>query len=252
MSKNAREALRWRVKHCIAMLSDDDILNDHHAYRSLFTTFVVSTESHKGREGALYLIKAHEENIRGLHEIAIQSQRASQDPTKEDTRLPEGSNAPHYHTDSSDDLADHLDDLGLRFFGDELDECSNCWKGMANIHFWYFCRSCPKTMLCGWCYRELRSADNIPASLQTCISEHEFYHTGGFLRPSEMVDEGKVPLISAEGERQVIWVEEWKDRLAEKWKTRELELEHEGGFWAWGIRVLPEPQRTRWAAFFQV
>jgi hypothetical protein len=58
-----------------------------------------------------------------------------------------------------------------------------------------------------------------------------------------------VPPVSRDGARRAIWEEEWKDKLAEKWQTKDFE--YEGGYAAWCMRVLSEPQRTLWAAFFQ-
>jgi hypothetical protein len=54
-----------------------------------------------------------------------------------------------------------------------------------------------------------------------------------------------VPLVSAAGEKQVIWIEEWKERLAKKWEIEDFGFEDELS--AWCMRVLPEPQRSRFA-----
>ena len=83
-----------------------------------------------------------------------------------------------------------------------------------------------------------------------CDPEHTFYYTGAILRPSERVPEGMVPLVSSNGEKRIIWVEEWKDRLAEKWETEDFAFE--GSLSAWCMSVRPEPQRARWATFFQI
>lgn len=60
-----------------------------------------------------------------------------------------------------------------------------------------------------------------------------------------------VPLVSAAGEKQVIRLEEWKNRLAEKWESAEIALP-KGGFMAWCMHVLPESEKTRWSRIFKV
>ncbi|KAJ0419771.1 hypothetical protein BJY00DRAFT_285504 [Aspergillus carlsbadensis] len=249
--KNAREVLRWRVKHCLALLSDDDPWNDDKAYRSLFTTFVADPDSQEDREAVLHLVKVSDQQRLAKYDKVTRPGGTVQNaPEKVVAGSPMNIDVPTENNNDDDDDDDFdPEQLGLWGYADDLSECANCWTGIAIIHFWYFCRSCPQTALCRRCYRELQSADGPSGPLSLCVAEHEFCHTGGFLRPSEMVDEGKVSVVSAEGEREVIWIEEWKDRLAEKWKTDEFELK--GGLSAWCLRVLPEPQRTRWAAFFQ-
>jgi hypothetical protein len=56
-------------------------------------------------------------------------------------------------------------------------------------------------------------------------------------------------LDSLDGKRRTAWIEEWKDQLSEKWETADFAFE--GGLSAWCMRVLPEPQRSRWATFFR-
>ncbi|KAL4956079.1 hypothetical protein BDW69DRAFT_159245 [Aspergillus filifer] len=245
--ENAREVLRGRVKHSIELLSDDDVSNDGDAFKTLFRTFVADRDSDEDREAALYLIKlAHEAILARYNNIEIQRGASTNDAGEEEPLVDRG---------AADDKVESRNDdgdpggLNVWHLGEDLNECSSCRASITHIHFWYFCRSCPQTTLCHQCYRELQSESRPPGRLGTCLSEHKFYYTRGFIRPSETADTGMVPVVSAEGERQVIWVEEWKDRLAEKWKTKVFE--YEGGFSAWCMRVLPEPQRTRWAAFFQ-
>ncbi|KAL4759658.1 uncharacterized protein BDW70DRAFT_139656 [Aspergillus foveolatus] len=56
---NAREVLRGRVKHCIALLSDDNnVPNDEYAYTTLFRMFVTDPDSNDDCEAALYLLKS--------------------------------------------------------------------------------------------------------------------------------------------------------------------------------------------------
>lgn len=131
---------------------------------------------------------------------------------------------------------------------DPLTECWNCKKEIGPIHYWYFCRSCPFSTLCRRCYRQFNS-DHTSKFSGICNTKHKFYYTGPLLRPSEHVPEGMVPLISSGGEKRIIRIEEWKNRLAEKWETADFSFE--GGLSAWCRRVLPELQRARWATFFQ-
>jgi hypothetical protein len=49
---------------------------------------------------------------------------------------------------------------------------------------------------------------------------------------------------------QTMRVGEWRDRLEQKWETKNFEFE--GGLSAWCMQVLPEVQRARWATFFKV
>ncbi|KAL2794552.1 hypothetical protein BJX66DRAFT_303401 [Aspergillus keveii] len=241
--KNAIEVLRGRVKRCIELLSDDDVSNDADAFQTLFRTFVADPDSDGDREAALYWIKLSNEAHLVMYNSIIQSGSGNEDPGKQGSEPLADDEAV-----GRDDDGDP-EELNAWVLDDDLRECTNCRSSIAHIHFWYFCHSCPLTTLCRRCYRELKPGSPPPGSLGTCLSEHEFYYTRGFIRPSDMVGAGMVPVVSAEGEKQVIWVEDWKDRLAEKWKTKDFEFE--GGFSAWCMRVLPEPQRTRWAAFFQ-
>jgi hypothetical protein len=63
-----------------------------------------------------------------------------------------------------------------------------------------------------------------------------------------------VPLVGTDGKRQVVWIDEWKEKLAEKWVgagTEQLNLD-DGGLSAGCMQVLPEAQRDRWGKFFKV
>ncbi|KAL4981698.1 hypothetical protein BDW68DRAFT_172017 [Aspergillus falconensis] len=246
---NAREALRGRVKHCIALLSDDDVSNDKHAFMTLFKTFVADPDSYEDRDAALHLLKDDDERVMSRYNTVIRPREANDDVTGELSQSLEDTCLTDEKAENREDDDNDADGLNTWALSDTFDECVNCRRELANIHFWYFCRSCPYTTLCRRCYRELEGGPHPSGLFGTCSPEHEFIYTGGLLRPSELVDDGMVPLFSAEGDSQVIWVEEWKDRLAEKWETQDFE--HEGGLSAWCMRVLPEPQRTRWAAFFQ-
>ncbi|KAL3460099.1 hypothetical protein BJX64DRAFT_278710 [Aspergillus heterothallicus] len=241
-TKNAREALRGRVKHSVALLSDDDISNDEDAFKCLFNTFVADPDSVEDRDAALYLIKKSQERRMGINDKATHGTETRKDASKRSS-----DSLAEERTDSGDDESE-ADDLRSWLLRDDLSECVKCCKSVANFHFWYFCRSRPFTTVCRRCYRELQASDEPSEILGSSNPEDDFYYIGGLVRESERVEEGMVPIVSGE-ERKVIWVEEWKDSLAEKWKTKDFA--YEGGFAAWCLRVLPEPQRTRWAAFFQ-
>ncbi|KFY17683.1 hypothetical protein V492_00491 [Pseudogymnoascus sp. VKM F-4246] len=251
---NARNALRGRVKESVALLSDDNPSNDIDAFLSLFKTFLAARNSDADLDPAIYLLK-----------VSIERRLEA-----EDNRT--STNAPH-HGNAKAGLSNFLGqveladstieeesggvdafDLGQFFTMDSLTECLSCKRQIATVHEWYFCRSCPTKSLCRRCYLHLRSpgaapseSDKLPAGI--CNPQHEFYYTGTIIRPDELVPIGMAPLVSSTGERKEIWVEEWKDRLAEEWETDGFEFE--GGLSAWCLRMLPEPQRTRWATFFK-
>lgn len=246
---NARDALRWSVKDCISLLSDDDPSNDIDAFVRLFRTFLVTSDSDEDLQAALYLAKRDTEprmrvvrNLRGIRQSDDPEQIGA--PTAPSTaQVPEGEDQ-----NLDDDNIDMYDSDFSGVASDLLTECSSCKREVGPLHQWYFCRSCPFSTLCGRCYRQLES-DN-PTNLSgICDPNHIFYYTGPLLQPSESAPEGMLPLVTSDGKRHVIWVEEWKDRLEEKWETAELAIE--GGLSAWCMRVLPEPQRARWATFFQ-
>jgi tetratricopeptide (TPR) repeat protein len=215
---NAREALRGRVKRSIELLSDDGPSNDDGAFMILFSTFLAAADSYEDLNGALYLLKVwHRDCLR-------QAKR----------HLPnDGTEGP--------------DDDNFPFSIDQLAECSNCKREMNSICHWYFCRSCPLTAICRRCYHGIRStASNLR---DICDPRHNFYYTGPPLQPSECLPEGMMALESSDGKRQTIWIEEWKNKLSEKWGTEDFAFE--GGLSAWCMRVLPEPQRSRWTTFFR-
>ncbi|KAJ5655135.1 hypothetical protein N7507_007085 [Penicillium longicatenatum] len=215
---NAREALRGRVKRSIELLSDDGPSNDDGVFMILFSTFLVAADSYEDLNGALYLLKVwHRDCLR-------QAKR----------HLP-------------DDGAEGPDDDNFPFSIDQLAECSNCKREMNSICHWYFCRSCPLTAICRRCYHGIRSTASHLRGI--CDPRHDFYYTGPPLQPSECVPKGMMALESSDGKRQTIWIEEWQNKLAEKWGTEDFAFK--GGLSAWCMRVLPEPQRSRWATFFR-
>lgn len=255
---NARNAVRGRVKRCISLLSDDDPSNDVAALVSLFKTFVTVRGSDADLGATLHLIKLHDERRLKAHDIRRNIHISQRIDSEAD--LSESLDQVQLaDTGAGDD--GYRDDVEIWFTTtDPTTECSSCKKELVTFHWWYFCRSCPTKTLCRRCYLQLRPAvaanpddaasstlHKIPASV--CELEHELYYAGPYIRPDEHVPKGMVPLVSATGERQEIWIEEWKDRLAKEWETDDFEFE--GGLSAWCSRVLPESQRSRWATFFK-
>lgn len=251
---SSRDALRWRVKECLSLLSDDDPSNDTHAFIGLFKVFLLATDSDEDLEAALYMIKHDTEprmlvfRNRTAAKIKPDTDSQSGIPDKLGTLQLTENQVQSFGDDSDDSWIDDILSVGI--VSDPLTECSSCKREIPTLHHGWFCRSCAFSTLCQRCY-SLFESDNPDPFANVCNSEHKFYFTGSLLRPSERVPEGMVPLISAAGEKQVIWVEEWKDRLAEKWKSEEIAFP-EGGFLAWCKHVLPEPQKTRWATVFKV
>jgi hypothetical protein len=251
---SARDALRWRVKGCLSLLLDDDPANDTDAFVGLFKVFLLATDSDADLEAALYMIKHNTEpRMLVFHNRTNASIKPDSDSqigisNELETLQLTGNKVHSLESDSDDDWIDDIASVG--FVSDPLTECSSCKRDISNLYHGWFCRSCAFSALCQRCYRLLES-DNLNPFASVCNPEHQFFFTGSLLRPSERVPEGMVPLVSATGEKQVIWVEEWKDRLAEKWKSAEVAFP-DGGFVAWCMHVLPEPQKTRWATVFKV
>ncbi|KAI9375585.1 hypothetical protein BJX61DRAFT_539736 [Aspergillus egyptiacus] len=235
--QSARDVLRGRVRHCITLLSDNNPLNDKDAFMTLFKTFLVDPESLEDLSAALYLLKQEHERV-----IRARKPRLSAEDNQDD---PQAGAQPELDEDEEGDQITVVP-WGM-LFCDPLTECSNCRIEIRFIHHWYFCRSCPNSTLCRRCYKQFQSGD--PSFREICDSGHEFYYTGSWLKPSERVPEGMVPIVS-NGERRTIWVEEWKDMLAEKWQAADWEFE--GGLSAWVLRLLPEELKDRWRTFFQV
>ncbi|KFY77270.1 hypothetical protein V498_09386 [Pseudogymnoascus sp. VKM F-4517 (FW-2822)] len=258
---NARDALRGRVKQCIFLLSDDDPSNDITAFEILFRTFLAARDSDADLGAALHLIKLYDEReLEHYDKKKFDDNMVHVDDTQGDIPDSLGPVRPADTTAADEDAAMELTrTVSSHFTTDHLTECYSCKRDICTRYWWYFCRSCPTKGLCQRCYRQLRppvlgnpddaapsTSYKTPAGM--CDIHHEFYYTGTLLRPDEHVPKGMVPIVSTTGERQEIWIEEWKDRLAEEWETADFEFE--GGLSAWCSRVLPEPQRTRWATFF--
>lgn len=218
----ARDALRGRIKQGLALISDDNPSNDEEGLVRLFKTFLCDPESQSDLAAALYLLKQDQERNMNM-DVHYGQQGISQGEIRESNN-----DGPYLCTEP-------------------LTECSNCRSEIQSIHHWHFCRLCPNSTLCRGCYRLFQVHD--PAFCEVCNPQHEFYDTGSFLTDSERVPEGKVPVVGSDGERQVIWVEEWKDALAEKWKTAEFTFE--GGLSGWVLGVLPEELREKWLLFFR-
>ncbi|KAL4863511.1 hypothetical protein BDV12DRAFT_189645 [Aspergillus spectabilis] len=243
---HARDALRGRVKQCIALLSDNDPSNDSDAFISLFKTFLQSPDSREDLSAVLHLVKLGDERLLGAYDTEEHSTEALEDNELNDLTqaLTRTSVVNGEDTDAND-----INPVEIWFVTAPLTECSVCKREISSIHFWYFCRSCPLKALCRRCHRELDlprlDTSDCPG---VCNPQHEFYYTGPLLAPTERVPEGMVPLVSSSGERNVIWIEEWKERLAKKWETDDFVFK--GGLSAWCMRVLPEPQRSRWTSLF--
>lgn len=251
---NARDALRWCVKECISLLSDDDPSNDIDAYMRLFRVFLAVKDSDEDLGAALYLIKQEPEprtsvarNRTGATNLSDDDVQLEVSDALQNVQLTDGEDpCLDSGTDADDD--DIYDALYPDIVYDRCTDCSGCKREIGTMQHWYFCRSCAFSTICRRCYRQCESGDlsKIPG---ICDPDHKFFYTDPLLRSSERVPKGMVPLISPDGEKQIIWIEEWKDRLAEKWETADFAFA--GGLSAWCMRVLPEPQRTRWATFFQ-
>ncbi|KAJ5404393.1 hypothetical protein N7509_004264 [Penicillium cosmopolitanum] len=251
---SARDTLRWCVKGCLSLLTDDDPANDTEAYVGLFKVSLLATDSDADLEAALYMIK-HDTEPRMLvfHNSATASIKADSDSQmgifdELGTLHLTGNKIDSLESDSDDSWIDDIASVG--FVSDHLTECSSCKRDISNLYHGWFCRSCPFSALCQRCYRILES-DILHPFAGICNPEHQFFFTGSLLRPSERVPEGMVPLISSTGEKQDIWVEEWKDRLTEKWESTEFAFPDDG-LLAWCMHALPEPQKTRWATVFKV
>lgn len=242
----ARDLLRGRVQKCVELLSDDDPSNDIDAYVMLFTTCLAMRDIDADVAGALYLMKAwkyqpdsnpsgaqHERTGRNeqrdegpITELMADNNgadTAGEEPSIDDisyklTSLPQPQPAPI--TDPTKPSIPAIDLPDVDFQSPDITaECENCQIQRHTWSGWYFCRFCPMVQLCAGCFNLLRSGD---WKNQICDSDHEFFFTGDPLCVEEMVPNGKVPV----GDK-VIWIEEWKDRLKEEWRTDEFgEDEH--------------------------
>jgi tetratricopeptide (TPR) repeat protein len=247
---NARHALRGRVKACVALLSDDDPTNDENAFTSLFKTFLIDPGSLEDLGAALYWLKQDNERLIEVY----RDEERDDGKSKDEAGLAGSLGKTNLKDDSEDmDSADSLDALNIWFTCDALTFCSICTQQIKSIHGWYYCRSCPYKSCCLECSSKHQRIANSPDLYKCpgiCDDEHDFFYTGGLLRTAERVPDGMVPVVSSDGDTNAIWIEDWKDGLAEKWETADFTFD--GGLSAWCMRVLPEPQRTRWAKMFKV
>ncbi|KAJ6182853.1 hypothetical protein N7485_001495 [Penicillium canescens] len=253
---NARTALRGRVMKSIELLSDDDPSNDDDALISLFLTFLTDVDSDEDLNGALYLTKAwYRDYLRGAKKDNLISEAVAvpcDDSGAFQDGVAESLNQVHLADDETQRPDAEFSERQSSYTIDYFAECSKCKCGMRSICHWYFCRSCPFMMLCQWCYHDIQSAISQSGASHLpgiCDPQHEFYYTGSPLRPSERVPEGMMALETSNGKRQIIWIEDWKDKLSEKWGAADFAFE--GGLSAWCMRVLPKPQRSRWATLFR-
>lgn len=229
----ARGALRGRIKQGLALISDDNPSNDEKGLVCLFKTFLCDPESQSDLAVALYLLKQDQERNMNMNmNVDV------------DVHHGQGISQGELRESNNDDSDGPLDPY---FCTEPLTECSNCRSEIRSVHHWYFCRLCPNSTLCRGCYRLFQAIG--PAFREICNPQHEFYDTGSILKASERVPEGKVPVVGSDGETRVVWVEEWKDGLAQKWQTAEFTFE--GGLSAWVLRVLPEELREKWLLFFR-
>jgi hypothetical protein len=242
----ARDLLRGRVQKCVELLSDDDPSNDIEAYVMLFTTFLTMRNRDANVAGALYLMKSWKYQpspnpFGAQHEKIGLDERRDEEPNIELMRNNKGADATDKEpsvddktyklvnlsqtqsalvtdTTMSNNAAIDLPDLDFQSH-DITQVCENCQIHRFTWSGWYFCRFCPMVQLCAECFNLLRSGD---WKQQICDPGHDFFFTGPPLRVEEMVPSGKVPVGD-----EVIWIEEWKDRLKEEWMTDEfVEDEH--------------------------
>jgi hypothetical protein len=248
-TKNARDALRGRVKACLALLSDDDPTNDEDAFMALFKTFLIDPSSEEDLGAALHWIK--QENERLIR--AYYNKKRDAWESVEGVGLWDSLAETSLIDDSEDkNSTDSFDSLNIWFVCDPLTRCSICTQEITSIHGWYYCRSCPYKTCCRECsskYLRIANSSDLSKCPGVCDDEHDFFYTGGLLRMAEDVPEGMIPVVSSDGNRRVIWIEDWKDGLVKKWEITDFSFD--GGLSAWCMRVLPEPQRTRWAKMFK-
>lgn len=255
---HAKQLLSGVVKGCIALLSDDAPANDIDAFAILFEVFLMAMDSDDDLRAVLYLIKAwgRESNDPELREKLEGDPQADTSCTLEKVRLVDDE-AQVQDEDLEDDQAKETD--GWYSTG-SLIRCSTCKHEIRSINPWHFCRSCPLTALCHHCYRELQSKsdpteDHPRGFTGKCSPQHTFFYCGEALRQvGRHVPKGMVPLVGSDGKEHVVWIDEWKEKLAEKWLgagAEPLDL-YDGGLSTWCMQVLPEAQKDRWGKFFKV
>jgi hypothetical protein len=69
---NAREVLQGRVKYYIALLSNNNILNNQQVFMTLFKTFMADLDSREDHHIALHLLKDAEEHVVGRYDAVGQ------------------------------------------------------------------------------------------------------------------------------------------------------------------------------------
>jgi hypothetical protein len=214
----ARHLLRGRIRACIELLSDDDPSNDIDAYVMLLTTFLATGKDDANIAGALYLMKAWKYQLNPSESGELDKRRDEEPNTGSQ---PEKIAADTKNKSSGvDDAAYSLTkaaigqpDPDFQSY-DIIQECEGCQITRHTWSGWHFCRFCPMVRLCTDCFN-LRQAG--AWKKQICDPSHEFFFTGNPLRPEEIVPKGKLPVGD-----EVIWIEEWKGRLEEEWRTAEF------------------------------
>ncbi|KAJ6134390.1 hypothetical protein N7523_000712 [Penicillium sp. IBT 18751x] len=253
---HARQLLGEVVRRCIALLSDDTPANDIDAFVILFKVFLKIEDSDEDLRAALYLIKGWDKESvdPAPGDDVVGAVQTDVSTMLETVRLADDE-AQIQNEDPEDDWAAPYDDW---FPTDPTTHCSTCKDVIRSLNRWHFCRSCPLTVLCHRCYLELQSKSNLTQDhprgfVGKCSPQHKFFYSGEALRQAGSVPKGMVPLIGTDGKRQVVWIDEWKEKLAEKWVgagKEQLNLDV-GGLSAWCLQVLPEVQRDRWGQFFK-
>ncbi|OBT88509.1 hypothetical protein VE02_03445 [Pseudogymnoascus sp. 03VT05] len=236
---NARNALRGRVRQCVSLLSDDDPWNDNTAFLSLFKSFLATGDSDTDLGAVLYLVQLDNQQKVRIYE----KRRFSPDVPHGDTQGDLSESLGRVQLDDAmardkdtgvDADLDDVSGVPNWFCADFMTECSGCRSLIETFHWRHSCRSCTNKGICRRCYLQFHSpalanpddaAPSTPDKIRVgvCDPQHEFYYTGPYLRSDDLVPE-------------------------EEWETADFEFE--GGLSAWCSRVLPEPQRTRWATFF--
>lgn len=256
-SSGAQNLLCEVVQRCITLLSDDDPRNDIDAFVALFKALLLTTDDDEDLRAVSYLIKTWKWE--------------STEPEKSDDTervihdaLPDSLDKVHLADDQSPGQNSELEDGQAEpdetwSIVDILSECFICRHEIRSPSQWYFCRSCPSTALCRPCYWDIQEKrvvlqDHPHGFTGKCSGEHSFFYTGQALRKNERVPQGMVPLIDANGQKRVVWVDEWKERLSKKWKCTKTDMtdSFDGGLSKWCMQALPEAQRVRWASFFEV
>jgi tetratricopeptide (TPR) repeat protein len=256
-TSSAQRLLCEVIERCIVLLSDDDPQNDIDAFVTLFKALLLTTDDDEDLRAASYLIKA-------WNWESAESDKSHDTEQEIHDNLPSSLEKAHLADDQSPEQnpeSDHGQAEPDKTWSkvDLLSECFICRHEISSTSQWYFCRSCPSTALCRPCYWDIQEKrvilqDHPHGFTGKCSREHIFFYTGQALRKAERVPQGMVPLVDANGQKRVVWVDEWKERLSKKWKCTKTDMTYsfDSGISKWCMQALPEAQRERWASFFKV